>query len=156
MMLCSALGFALALGVAACSTGKQSSAVSQASFSYSCCRAADVDLVRHPGDVVTLHWIVTALPESEPAESNQPVTLNATLHGPFSDVATLKSSPNDTSTTGLATPTIETTTWAGGEPISRIQIPSTATAGDYALSFSISTAGSGTLGGSSIIHIVTP
>ncbi|MEO7126408.1 MAG: hypothetical protein ABI382_11230 [Nakamurella sp.] len=100
------------------------------------------------------------MPESGQTEPSQPVTLSATLDGPYADVATLKSSsgnsPADATEVELTAPAIHTTTWDGGAPISRIRLPLTAAAGYDNASTSISAASSGAVSGASIIQVMNP
>lgn len=79
------------------------------------------------------------------------MTLAASLNGPFSDVASLKSAPKGAS--ALPAAAVKTTTWAGGAPTSRIQIPSIALAGYYNLAFKVGSGGSSD-GGASVIQVV--
>lgn len=152
---CFALVAVLAVAGAGCAASSSTSPsfVRHVSYTYSCCVAADIETVRHPGDVVTLHWIVAPSSESAQAQPDEPVTLAASLNGPFSDVASLKSAPNGAS--ALPAAAVKTTTWAGGAPISRIQIPSITLAGYYNLSFRVGSGGSSD-GGASVIQVVAP
>jgi len=63
--------------------------VQHARYEYSCCQDSDLGAVHHPGEAVTLHWIVTAAPPTGTATA-VPVTSSAVLTGPFPDVSTLK------------------------------------------------------------------
>lgn len=61
-------------------------AVTRATFSYTCCTAADIDRVYHPGDVLSIHWIVQ---KGTPTSATQPthVNLSVRLTGPYADVS---------------------------------------------------------------------
>lgn len=128
-------------------TPGQQSTVQHATFTYTCCSRADVTQVRHPGDVIHLHWIVSAGPPS--ATSNvSPVTLVVALSGPYQSVESLK---------GASTPApiasaqpIHTTTGVGGDPVSTLVIPKDAASGLYNLTTSVESAGGGLSGGSII------
>jgi hypothetical protein len=137
---------------AGCSGASSHSAfpVRHATYSYSCCASTDVDQVRHPGDLLTVHWIVTESPAAGTKKASEPVTLAATLTGAFPDVASLKGSP--AAAKALPTSVLHTTTWTGGAPITRLQIPATAAPGFYNLSTQVSSGG-GTLGGAAIIQV---
>lgn len=125
-----------------------------ATFTYGCCSDADVAQVVRPGDVLRLHWIVSAGgPPSSPSASPLPVTLSASLSGSYADVAGLKSSVGDSvpAPTYTAGP-VQTTNQAGGAPVSTIAIPPDAAPGLYDLKSVVESSGA-TLTGDSIIRI---
>lgn len=155
---CAVLGgllLTVALMTAACSSGDtHRTTVQRATVTYTCCRAADVDPLRHPGDVVLLHWTTSSGATSESARPI-PVTLAVTLGGPYDSVTQLKGgvSAGPSSPVAETTP-IHTTDQAQGAPVSRLVIPSTAREGFYDLQASIKEGG-GTLIGGSVIHVTT-
>lgn len=61
----------------------------RATFSYTCCTTADIDPVYHPGDVMSIHWIVQ---KGTPTSATQPtqVNLSVRLTGPYADISSLK------------------------------------------------------------------
>ena len=142
---------AVVAGAAGCSGGGSHGAVAvrHVTYGYSCCVATDIDLVRHPGDVLALHWIVTESTDG-PGQASAPVTLSASLTGSFPDVTSLKRSP--AAAKSLAAPVIHTTTWTGGTPTSWLQIPATATPGLYNLATQVSSGGA-TFAGGAIVQV---
>lgn len=121
-------------------------------ITYSCCTSADIDRVLHPGDVLVLHWIVTAVPPTRTYPEAQ-VRLSASLTGSFADTAQLK----DTLSTTAPSPTVsaspvETTTRAGSAPVSTIAIPADAAPGLYNLTTSVESGG-GRVVGQHIVRI---
>jgi len=129
------------------------SAVKRGTFSYTCCATADIDRVYHPGDVVTVHWIVE---EGAPTSATKPtqVDLSARLTGPYGDVSSLKQRAATGAPAFSAAP-IVTSDWAGGAPTSRLLIPANAAPGFYDLSTAAKSAGM-TTGGGSIVRVVAP
>jgi len=125
----------------------------RATFTYGCCSAADLAQVSHPGGVVRLHWIVSPGPPS-PSGRPLPVILSASLAGAYGDAADLKSSvghgeaPSSTST---ASP-VQTTSQAGGAPVTTIAIPPDAAPGLYDLTTVVESVG-GKSTGDHIIRI---
>src|SRR5215471_2694907 len=55
---------------------------------YSCCVAADIERIYHPGDALTIHWIVQGPPA--PSGAAHQIELSARLSGAFGNVAELK------------------------------------------------------------------
>lgn len=123
-----------------------------ATFTYSCCSDADLAQVVHPGDVLSLHWIVSPGPPSRSA-SPVPITLSASLTGTYADTASLKSSLSGGAPAPMATASpVRTTSQAGGAPVSMIVIPPGAAPGLYDLTSVVESSG-GTLTGGHIIRI---
>ena len=52
---------------------------------YSCCVAADIERIYHPGDTLTIHWIVQGPPA--PSGAAHQIELSARLSGAFGNVA---------------------------------------------------------------------
>lgn len=128
------------------------SGVRRVSYQYSCCSAADVEPVRQPpGEMLTLHWVVTPSRGSEPERPSEAMTLASSLTGAFSDVASLKRVSPSAATTIQASD-VTTTTWMGGAPTSIISIPATASPGMYNLSIRI-TSGGPSVGGDTVIQV---
>lgn len=128
-------------------------AATRATFSYTCCTAADIDRVYHPGDVMSIHWIVQ---KGTPTSATQPtqVNLSVRLTGPYADVSSLKERGVKGTSSISATP-IVTSDWVGGAPTSRLVIPANASPGFYDLSTG-SKSGGMTAGGASIVRVVAP
>ena len=120
-----------------------------AEFTYTCCRAADINPVRHPGDVVQLHWTSRL---STPARSQHVVhvRLSASMTGPYPSVADLKAAP--TTRPGVVADRALTTDHAGGAPVSTLAIPKNAAPGFYNVTTSVADPG-GRVSGSSVIRI---
>jgi hypothetical protein len=99
----------------------------------------------HPGDTVTLHWIV------EPAgmSPSDGVELDAHLTGPYPSVAELKHATTAGPFTFAAKP-LHPTGHAGEAPVSDIAIPAAAPTGYYDLVVSIIEPGGSTSAGSVI------
>ena len=128
-------------------------AATQATFSYTCCTTADVDRVYHPGDVMTIHWIVQRGALTSATQPTQ-VDLSASLTGPYADVTSLKEHALKDTASISAAPTV-TSDWAGGAPISRLVIPAKAVPGFYDVR-TASTSGGMTGGGHSIVRVAAP
>jgi hypothetical protein len=102
-------------------------------YRYTCCAAADVDRVYHPGDTVVLHWSAVARPTH--AHDGR-VSLGAGMSGPFPDAASVKSlAPlhDGQSAVKLAATPVDVSLSAGGSPVSRIRIPRGTPPGYYDL-----------------------
>ena len=136
--------------MAGCSSLSPTSTVKRATFSYTCCAAVDVNRVLHPGEVLTVHWIVQP---GAPTSATQPheIKLSAGLTGPYANISSLKQH-GGTKTPSISAPLVVTSDLAGGTPTSRLLIPANAAPGFYDLS---TAAGSGgfTVGGGSIIRV---
>jgi hypothetical protein len=121
----------------------------RATVTYTCCRQADIAPVRHPGDAVQVHWIVSAGPPS--ASSNAaPVTLSASLSGPYPDVNSLKMASTPVAAATAAP--VRTTDGAVGAPTSTLVVPADAASGFYNLTFAVESEGA-TRSGASIIRV---
>src|SRR4029077_15367823 len=70
-------------------------------FSYECCAADDMQ-GWYPGKAITLHWVVQGAGASTD-NRDAPITLPATLSGPYPDVTSLKSGAPATVTIRLPT-----------------------------------------------------
>jgi hypothetical protein len=151
--MAAATGLMSAAGCSSNSTHETTSA-QHATYSDTCCRAADIDAVRHPGDVIHLHWTATSVPASQSGGPEASVRLTASLAGPFVSIAKLKAA-------GLHAPqpaaakSIRTTDRAGGAPVSTLTIPKDAAAGFYNLTTALES-GDGRSSGGHIIRLVAP
>src|SRR5450759_4787189 len=92
-------------------------AATRATFSYTCCTAADVDRVYHPGDVMSIHWIVL---QGTPTSATQPTQCNLSVrrHGPYADDSSLKEHGGKCAASITAAPIVTFDT-VGGAPTSR-------------------------------------
>jgi hypothetical protein len=145
----------LAFGATLCGCARSASKATApyATYQYSCCQAADIAPVRQAGVPMLVHWIATvALPA--PARTVTPVTLAATLTGPFPDVAALKNvmSSSHGRPPTIVAGTVQTTDQAGGTPVSTLRLPSSTPAGFYDLTTTVTSAG-GTASGHSVIQV---
>ncbi len=126
---------AASLTLASCSSALTSQPGATAFIvNYTCCTAADITAIRHPGETFKLHW--TAAPATPDRGSVTKVTLRAGLDGPYASPTDVKSS-----TTGpkWKAPDIVTTNAVGTHPVSVITIPKDAVPGYYNLSASVVT-----------------
>jgi len=114
------------LSTVACSSEAPTSVVKQATFSYTCCASADIDRVYHPGDVMTVHWIVQNEAPTSATQSTQ-IDLSAKLSGPYADVSSLKQreigATSIAAATSISAAPIVTSDWAGGAPTSKAAHP---------------------------------
>ena len=133
-----AVGAAVALSIVAhSSSGPTPGAEGRvtATYGYSCCSAALVDTVYHPGEVMAIHWTRVVLP---PAMYGHGVLLlSARLVGPFASVeelkATITSSPSSRQAVNVASSVTRVRNTVAANPVTRVAIPSTAAAGYYNL-----------------------
>ena len=154
-MLIPMLAATVVLTTVACSSEAPTSLVKRATFSYTCCAGADINRAYHPGDVLTVHWIVQNEAPTSAAQSTR-IDLSAKLSGPYADVSSLKQ--REIGATSSAAPSISaapivTSDWGGGTPTSRLLIPATAAPGFYNLSTAVKSGGF-TSGGDGIVHVV--
>ncbi len=136
------------LPLAACSSTDGVPVEHVALQSYSCCSSEDIDVVRHPGETMKLHWIATPLGPSAVFPVST-VRLSASLSGPSASVSALKAS---TGPDAVTAPVILTTDQVGEAPVSVIVIPKTAPAGFYNLTTTIDQDG-GQRSGGTIIQV---
>lgn len=124
--------------------GNQAAAHLHATYSFTCCKATDVNTVRHLGETLILHWIST--PGSPSAAHPVSLTLSASLSGPFGTARALKKTLGSRGTG--KTPSLEvlnakpihTTTWNDRPLLTAIPVPSNAPAGLYDLRFTVASA----------------
>ena len=145
-------GVVLAAGSALAGCGRHADhaqGVHHATVTYTCCKPADIAPVRHPGDVVQVHWIVSAGPPSASSNAGS-VTLSASLSGPYPDVNSLKTASSPVAA-ATAIP-VRTTDRTGGAPTSTLVVPADAASGFYNLTFAVESEGA-TRSGASIIRV---
>ncbi|TWP36826.1 hypothetical protein [Leekyejoonella antrihumi] len=142
----------LAAVTAGCSAGNDATpagASSGESVQFSCCTAADISAVRHPGETFKMHWIRTSYPVSA-GHSPASVVLGVSLSVGYRDVAALKAANGGAPGGRAAATPIHTSDTAGAGPVSTVTIPSTATSGFYDLTTTVTSDG----GRSSGDHII--
>lgn len=102
-------------------------------YQFTCCAREDVEQTWHPGQTVELHWMVR---QGAPSVSNtpHPVTLHATIEGPYADMATLKK--GGAGSYMLSSSTVRTNDRTPSPvPVSTFALPSFLRAGYYNLRF---------------------
>ena len=119
-------------------------------LTYSCCAATDIERIYHPGDTLTIHWIVQGTPA--PSGAVPQFELNVKLSGAFGSVADLKGGAAGSRTVAAAP--VHPTGLADEQPVSTILIPLTAGSGYYDLTFSVDEPGA-SFSGRSIVQIVS-
>lgn len=117
---------------------------------FTCCTARDINRVYHPGDVVTIHWIIDTTQAAAPARPAS-VTLTAALDGGFATAADAKSGRTAGTRQVRAEP-VRVTDGTTVAPLSRLRIPDDATPGLYNLTTTTATGGI-TMSGTSIIRV---
>ena len=110
-----------------------------ATYDYSCCSAALVATVYHPGEVMAIHWTRIVLP---PANFGHGVLLlSARLVGPFASVEELKStitsSPSSRQAVNVASTVTRVSNTVAANLVTRVAIPSTAAPGYYNLTVKV-------------------
>lgn len=136
------------LGFACAPSQAPPSGASHPLYRFSCCRSADIQHVYHPGDILTLHWIVT--PAGRTSAASQPVTLSLSVEGAYADVSSLKSGAHAAQI--LRAATISTSDQAGAAEVSTIQLPQSLEPGYYNLVFTVGSGGIRS-GGASVIQV---
>jgi len=127
--------------------------------SVSCCASTDIDTVRHPGEVMRVHWLVMdglGQDVEGPVVVDAPTTLKARLSGPYADVRQLKSRVIGAVAPEAAyeAPQITLEPGAAGvdRPVSEIRLPANAAPGFYELDTAVSTQGA-TFSGGSVVQV---
>ncbi|MBB2943664.1 hypothetical protein FB565_003393 [Actinoplanes lutulentus] len=158
-LLCAAGAAAVLL--AACdpgATGEAGDTAASAGVTYSCCADTDVDSPYYPGQVVSVLWTVESTNGPATGAAAQ-VELSASLTGPYATVGQLKSAPEDSTNAAeyvtFTAPPVRPSGTPGEKPVSTILISSDAGPGYYNLTTAMKQGGQ-TVGGASIIRVVTP
>jgi len=137
--------------LAACDAGApENDGAAPAQLTYTCCSATDVDTLYHPGQTMSVHWMVEG-----PATGSPQVELTASLTGPYPTADELKADDSGTAAgkvTFTAAPVRPAGT-PGEHPVSTIAIGSDARPGYYNLTTSMKQGGA-TDGGASIVRVV--
>jgi hypothetical protein len=130
---------------------------SPVSYTYECCKDSVVNTVYRPGEILRLQWTRVAQVSGEVGPTSHAMfTLRASLSGPFSSVATLKTTSASSSTqpgsTGISAAALKVSGRIASSPVSLIRIPLTAGSGYFNLSFRVSS-GAWSVGGATIIRV---
>jgi len=130
---------------------------SPVSYTYECCRDSVVNTVYRPGEILRLQWIRVASASGQVGRTSPATfTLRASLSGPFSSVATLKTSSVSSSaqlgSTGITAAPLKVSGRIALSPVSLIRIPLTAGSGYFNLSFRESS-GAWSMGSATIIRV---
>lgn len=144
-------GVFVALFLLAPACGGTQPSITFPTYQYSCCPAQDVNQVWRPGATVELHWIVQ---QGTPAADTtpHPITLIATIKGPYTDVATLKKGAG--ATIIVQGSIIKTNDRRSGPaPVSTFILPPDLAPGYYNLEFKDDFGGGNSMGGASIIQV---
>ena len=121
-------------------------AVTYARYTFACCTASDIERVWHPGEIVSLHWIVVAAGATADSRP-RPITLTAVLAGPFASVDGLKGGAAARAAelnTDDRNPTAPTSTFA---------LPSNLAPGFYNLAFKVDYGGGNSVAGASVVRV---
>jgi hypothetical protein len=146
------LGAILLTAMSSCTT--KASTMDSSGPTYTCCAEADVNKLYHPGDTISIHWIVVPSTTAPGGHAPQ-VELRASLAGSFGTVGDLKQANGGGTvrgdTTYEATP-IRPSGQSGEQPVSLIAIPANAAPGYYNLTTSV-TRPDFTVSGGAVIQI---
>src|SRR6202011_2469579 len=125
------------------------SGVTYARYTFTSCTASDIQTAWHPGETVSLHWIVVAgaTADSRPL----PITITAVLAGPYANVNGLKGGAPAART--LSAATLNTDDRNPTAPTSRFALPSDLAPGFYNLAFKIDHGGGNSVGGASVVQV---
>lgn len=126
------------------------SGVTYARYTFTCCTASDIQSAWHPGETVTLHWIVVAAGAT--ADSRPlPITITAALAGPYANVNGLKGGAPAART--LPAAALNTDDRNPTAPTSTFALPSDLAPGFYNLAFKIDYGGGNSLAGASVVQV---
>lgn len=139
-----------ALTVAACASSGAANRHDYEQFRVSCCVDTSLQTDWHPGGTVTLHWIVaSAGTTTDPSAA--PMTLSASLSGPFASVTALKAAGSGPET--LRAATLHISDRNPGNPVSTIALPANLAAGWYNLVYSVKSGPGNSVGGATVIRV---
>jgi hypothetical protein len=137
----------------ACSPSSPTVAVGYQQFRFTCCVNSEVlTHLWHPGQVITLDWS-TESAGTTADDAPHPITLLATVTGPYASAAALKASGAYSKT--LPASPIRVTDRTSGSVVGAIVLPLDLAAGWYNLVTTIKSAG-GSTGGATIIQVTLP
>ncbi len=142
---CALAGLLVGTCLAGCSSGPP---VTYPRYQYTCCDAADVQRVWHPGETLTMHWTATVALTTD--SSTGTLTLTATLTGPYADVNSLKA--GSAASTTLSAAPLSASNVTPSILVSLIALPAGLAPGFYNLASAV-TAPGGQSGGSTIVQV---
>jgi len=143
----------VASALAGCSPSSPSVSVAYEQFRFTCCvNSESLTHAWHPGQSITLQWSTESAGMTAD-DAQHPITLMATVTGPYASVVALKASGAH-ATTLTASP-IRVTDRTSGGVVSTIALPLDLAPGWYNLATTIQSAGSRT-GGATIIEVTPP
>ena len=126
------------------------SGLTYARYTFTCCTASDIQSAWHPGETVSLHWIVVAAGAT--ADSRPlPITITAVLAGPYASVKGLKGGAPAAKT--LPAAALNTDDRNPKAPTSTFALPSDLAPGFYNLAFKVDSGGGNSLGGASVVQV---
>jgi hypothetical protein len=120
-------------------------------YSFSCCTADDVQ-GWYPGKTVSLHWVAQNAGVSAD-NRDVPITLTATLTGPFADVTSLKGGAAPATT--LSLPTLVADNRIPTTLTSSFTLPADLAPGFYNLAFTDDYGNGNSWGGGSVVQVAT-
>jgi hypothetical protein len=125
------------------------SGVTYARYTFTCCTASDIQGAWHPGETVSLHWIVVAgtTADSRPL----PITITAALAGPYASVNGVKGGAPAART--LPAAALHTDDRNPTAPTSAFALPADLAPGFYNLAFKIDYGGGNSVGGASVVQV---
>lgn len=139
-----------ALFLAACG-GSAQSGLTYPLYQFTCCTTADIDQVWHPGQSVTLHWIVQPAGTTGDTTRHQ-LVLSAVLMGPYSDVPTLKKGgPTAYAVQGPVVKTDDRT--PAPAPTTEFILPAALPVGFYNLEVKVDSGGGTFMTASSVVQV---
>lgn len=144
------VGMVAAGFLSACSpsSGGQSG-VTYTRYTFTCCTASDIQSAWHPGETVSLHWIVVA--GVTPDSRARPITMTAVLAGPYANVNGLKGGAPAART--LSAAALNTDDRNPTAPTSTFALPSDLAPGFYNLAFKVDYGGGNRVGGASVVQV---
>src|SRR3989442_1146459 len=126
------------------------SGVTYARYSFTCCTASDIQSAWHPGETVSLHWIVVAAGAT--ADSRPlPINITAVLAGPYANVNGLKGGAPAART--LPAAALKTDDRNPTAPTSTFALPSDLAPGFYNLAFKVDYSGGNSLAGARVVQV---
>jgi hypothetical protein len=119
-------------------------------YTFTCCTTSDIQRAWHPGETVSLHWIVVAAgatADSRPLA----ITITAVLAGPYANVNGLKGGAPVART--LRAAPVNTDDRNPTAPTSTFALPSDLAPGLYNLAFKVDYGGGNSVGGASVVQV---
>ena len=145
----------LGMLVAACGMSGQSS-VTYTAYQLTCCATAEIEQVWKPGTEVDLHWTVETKERTGTASGAHKIVIVVTLTGPYSDVATLKSSKGASHVVQGSVITMDDRVPPVEPAITTFLLPADLPAGYYNLSFTTDFGGGNSMESASVVSVGTP